>query len=243
MVRYTIRFYLVNVKSLKVRHLHTELGKEKLLVKLMGMKEAVVTSLEYNPTEHSILVASCIKGLHHSYQLYTILEGAANMKPRIQASVGRHPTWLSSNKFAILDKQGKLVIKNLQNQDVNFGGFARGFLLPKTEAEKHTFRVPNCSRIFAGGRKGTLLLQDGDTLVQYDTEKKRRIASCNMPGVTRVVWSQDSKMVAFLGRLTIWLCNSSLSTLHTITVRTPVKSGVWCTHTSAFVFSTELQIR
>jgi len=26
-------------------------------------------------------------------------------------------------------------------------------------------------------------------------------------------------------------------------VRTPVKSGVWCTHTSAFVFSTELQIR
>jgi len=227
----------------QVRHLHTELGKEKLLVKLMGMKEAVVTSLEYNATEHSILVASCIKGLHHSYQLYTILEGAANMKPRIQASVGRYPTWLSNNKFAILDKQGKLVIKNLQNQDVNFGGFARGFLLPKTEADKHTFRVPNCSRIFAGGRKGTLLLQDGDTLVQYDTEKKRRIASCCMPGVTRVIWSQDSKMVAFLGRLTIWLCNSSLSTLHTITVRTPVKSGVWCMHTSAFIFSTELQIR
>ena len=227
----------------KVRHLHTELGKEKLLVKLMGMKEAVVTSLEYNPTEHSILVASCIKGLHHSYQLYTILEGAANMKPRIQASVGRYPTWLSGNKFAILDKQGKLVIKNLQNQDINFGGLARGFLLPKTEADKHTFRVPNCSRIFAGGRKGTLLLQDGDTLVQYDTEKKRRLASCTLTGVTQVIWSQDSRMVAFLGRLTIWLCNSSLSILHTVSLRTPVKSGVWCTHTSAFVFSTELQIR
>ena len=108
----------------------------------MGMKEAVVTSLDYNPTEHAILVASCIKGLHHSYQLYTILEGAANLKPRIQASVGRYPTWLSPSKFAILDKQGKLVIKNLQNQDVNFGGFQSGFLLPKSEADKHIFRVP-----------------------------------------------------------------------------------------------------
>ena len=209
----------------------------------MGMKEAVVTSLEYNPTEHAILVASCIKGLHHSYQLYTILEGAANLKPRIQASVGRYPTWLSGNKFAILDKQGKLVIKNLKNQDVNFGGFARGFLLPKVEADKHTFKIPNCSRIFPGGRKGCLLLQDGDTLVQYDTEKKRRLASCNLPGVTRVIWSQDSKTVAFFGRLTIWLCNSSLSILHTVTLRIPVKSGVWCSHTAAFIYSTELQIR
>ena len=165
------------------------------------------------------------------------------MKPRIQASVGRYPTWLSPSKFAILDKQGKLVIKNLQNQDVNFGGFQSGFLLPKSEADKHIFRVPNCSRIFQGGGKGTLLLQDGDTILHYHTEKKRRLASCNKPGVNRVIWSQDSKLVAFLSRLTIFLCNTSLSTLHTVTLRTPVKSGVWCSHTSAFIFSTELQLR
>merc|ERR1719204_1133481 len=132
---------------------------------------------------------------------------------------------------------------NLQNQDVNFGGFQSGFLLPKSEADKHIFRVPNCSRIFPGGGKGTLLLQDGDTIVHYHTEKKRRLASCNKPGVNRVIWSQDSKLVAFLSRSTISLCNASLSTLHTVTLRTHVKSGVWCSHTFAFICSTELQLR
>ena len=133
--------HLYYVMGGQLRHRHTGRGRDEALVTLQGLKEATVTSLSYNPREHAVLVSSCLRAVHHSYQLFFLLEGAATMKPKIKASPGQFAVWLAHNRFALLDKEGKLVIKNLENQNVNFGGFSRGFLLPKAEALAVTFKV------------------------------------------------------------------------------------------------------
>ena len=227
------------VRGGQLRHLGPR--GEEVLATLQGMKEARVVGLAYNAMEHAVLVSSCLKDVHHSYQLFFLLEGCKTIKPKIKASPGQFAVWLSHNRFALLDKTGKLIIKNLENQNINFGGMARGFLLPKADAQRLTFKVPACSRLHAGGRPGCLLLQDGDTLVHYDTERKRRLCSGSFPGLHRAIWGQG--VVALLARNMLWLADGKLNILSTFTFRTPVKSGAWCPLTSAFLLTTELQLR
>ena len=103
--------------------------------------------------------------------------------------------------------------------------------------------MPPASRIFPGARAGYLLLQEGASLLHYDTERKRRIASVSYSGVKAAVWSADSLHLALLAKLSVHLLDSALSALHTVSLRTSPKSGAWCALTGAFLFTTELQLR
>merc|ERR1719481_382875 len=128
-----------------------------------------MVSMEYNPSEHGLLINSFLKG-SHTYQLFFIVE-VSNSKPKIKKSPGSCSVWTSHNRFALLDSSSQLVVKNLENQNVNFGGFSTGFLLPKSEAKSAT-RIPFCDKIFPGGVDGQILMRDGDSILIYDVNKK-----------------------------------------------------------------------
>ena len=64
---------------------------------------------------------------------------------------GSYSVWTAHNRLAHLDDKRQVIVKNLENKNVNFGGLAAGFLLPKAEAGP-TYRQPDCDRLFPGGQ-------------------------------------------------------------------------------------------
>merc|ERR1719369_80995 len=149
--------------------------------------------MEYNPTEHGVLVNSCVKE-SHTYQLFFIIEGS-NLKPKIKKSPGRSSVWTTHNRFAHLDASSQLVVKNLDNQNVNFGGLSTGFLLRKSE-QKSAHKIPCCDALYPGGQTGRVLMRDGEQVILYDIIKKRRVNSGKFACVKQVLWSQDRMLLA-----------------------------------------------
>eukprot|EP00092_Neocalanus_flemingeri_P036104 GFUD01039308.1.p1 GENE.GFUD01039308.1~~GFUD01039308.1.p1 ORF type:complete len:712 (+),score=283.13 GFUD01039308.1:109-2136(+) len=216
-------------------------NKEKELVALTAVKESQLVSLEYNPKEHAVIVNSCVKGNNHSYQLFFIIEGAANMKPKIKKSPGRSAVWAAHNRFALLDTSCQLLVKNLDNQNVNFAGFTTGFLLPKSEAQV-TNKVPACEELFAGGQAGCVLMKDGDLIIKYDILKRRRQSSGLFESVKHVAWFCDGTMLAMFSKHQLWLCDKNLKVLQKMKCRATIKSVCWCKDTSTLLYTTENQL-
>jgi len=231
--------HLYYVKEGAIRHVNVDKNKEKVVVKLDGMKECELVSMEYNPTEHGILVNSCVKD-SHAYQLFFIIEGS-NLKPKIKKSPGRCCVWSTHNRFAHLDASSQLVVKNLENQNVNFGGFSTGFLLRKSEP-KSVHKTPCCDTLYPGGQTGHVLMRDGDQVILYDIIKKRRVNSGKFARVKQVLWSQDRKLLAMFSKHQLWLCDHRLKVLQVFKSRYPVKSVAWCEDTNTLVYTTDKQL-
>jgi coatomer protein complex subunit alpha (xenin) len=74
--------------------------------------------------------------------------------PEGKRSSGVTAVWVARNRFAVLDRNHSIVIKNLKN-----------------EVTKKV-QTPNCEEIFYAGT-GCLLLKDSDGLVLFDVQQKR----------------------------------------------------------------------
>ena len=159
---------------------------------------------------------------------------------------GKFATWTANNRFAHLDDSNNIVVRNLDNKNVNFGGLASGFLLPKSEQSSDSFKHPNCERIFSGGGAGRVLLQDGDTVTLYDLARRRRLASAKLPGVRRVSWAPDTALLALASKRSVTICDAALKQLTSETVtRGAVKSLAWlpASEAACLLVSTETQVR
>ena len=242
--------HLYYVKHGTIRHYNLHRAKETVLFKLAQPdKGASYSSLEYNPSEHSLILNSHSKARVNRdlYQLFVIVDGVVNGKPKTMLSQGHSAVWIAHNRFAHLDDHRNIIVKNLENKNVNFGGFNSGFLLSKSEQNSNNHKTPNCDRLFIGGRPGCALIKDGDTILHYDIVKKRRLHSSKFPALKRVYWSPDKSQVALASKNIVTICDASLKVLTTHRSRAPVKSCLWHPVTwsgpSILLVSTHCQVR
>ena len=137
--------HLYYVKHGTIRHYNADKEKESVLFKLTSQdKGAKNISLDYNPTEHSLLLNYSSKhGAYYRdfYQLFVIIDGVVNGKPKTNLSQGRRAVWAAHNRFAHLDDLNQLIVKNLDNKNVNFAGFTSGFLLPKSSSTRYEHKL------------------------------------------------------------------------------------------------------
>ena len=163
--------------------------------------------------------------------MFLLLDGVNNLKPKIKKSPGKSAVWVTKNRFVCLDSRNSLILKNLENQNVNFGGFSSGFLLPKSDQE--VTKTPVCDKIFPGDRDGTVLLWNSDTkvLTKYNMLKKKRVCSTTLPaGCKEVVWSGGGDWLAVIGKQEIRiLSKAKFKCLASQKTRHKIKSGAWCT--------------
>lgn len=169
-------------------------------------------SLTYNPAENSVLICSNTNNIETAYyELYTIPRDVDPSNPEYvegKRSPGTTAVWVARNKFAVLDKSGQLIIKNLRNE---------------VSKKVHT---PPCDSVFFAGT-GQLLLKDNDNVTLFDVQQQRVIKSVRISKVKYVVWSPDMSHVALLGRLTLAICNRKLECLCTVTENVRLKSAAW----------------
>ncbi|XP_023345827.1 coatomer subunit alpha [Eurytemora carolleeae] len=209
------KHHLYLIRENWLTHVNTERKKETKLFKILEVRNQRVQSASYNPGEHAVLVNYTRFNLS-SFQLYFIQETTPRQSskspavPSIKSSPGDSALWVSNSRFSHIDNTGRVVVKNLKNQDVNFAGFSRGFLVNR--AARTEMNIPKCDKIFQGYVDQEVVLRDTGYLVLYSLNQRRRLANINL-GLEvpkQVIWNQDGTKVAILTSKCVRVCDKQL---------------------------------
>ncbi|ODM99965.1 Coatomer subunit alpha [Orchesella cincta] len=215
------------VKERFMRRLDLTTSKDHAVIQLRGGSRPNVYSMSYNPAENAILLTTRTTNTDNSsYELYLIPTETNSSQPDTpdcKKSSGLTAIWVARNRFAVLDRNQSLVIKNLKN-----------------EVSKK-IQVPNCDEIFFAGT-GMLLLREPESLTLFDVQQKRVLAEVKVSKVRYVVWANDMSHVALLAKRSITLCNRKLQILATLQEITHVKSGAW-DDSGVFIYTTSNHIK
>jgi coatomer protein complex subunit alpha (xenin) len=142
----------------------------------------------FNSGEHDLLVTSETEG--GSYELITFAcESGPGSSPSGEPTEARRGSclavaFLARNRFAVLDRNRQLVVKNMKNEVVRK-------INPPLQA------VDN---IFFGGTAGRLLVRSEDKIVLFDQQARKVLNEIQVSRVKYVVWSHDCSFVALLGK-------------------------------------------
>ncbi|CAG4993493.1 unnamed protein product [Colias eurytheme] len=216
---------LFYIKDRQLRKLDMQANKDAPVMQIKGGGRHQPYSMSLNHAEFCVLVTWRI-GDNCTYELYSAPRdgGEGGGEPaRGQAAAA---VWVARNRFAALDRNNQLVIKNLKN-----------------EVSKK-IATPNCDEIMYAGT-GMLLLREPDCVQLLDVQQKRTIASVKVPKCRYAIWNADMSLVALLGKHTVTICTKKLEQLCSITEGARVKSGAFddSTPQPVFIYTTANHIK
>lgn len=165
----------------------------------------------HNPGEGNILVTTDVDG--GSYELVTFSLGNASgsVTDGKRGSCIGPGVFLGQNRFAILDRQRQIVIKNLQNETT----------------KKVQPPVPTVEGLLDGGASGRVLLRAEDRAILFEVQSRRVLGELTAPKIKSVVWSPDGSKVAILCKYGVVIANRQLEQLCSISDNVRIKSGAW----------------
>ncbi|XP_022657939.1 coatomer subunit alpha-like [Varroa jacobsoni] len=219
-------FMLANVAQKHLRKLDLTTMKDTAILQLRkGAARAPVYSISYNPAENAVLinVRHVIKE-QSTYELTQVPKNDRDTSEPKRAN-GLTALWVARNKFAALDKNKSVFIRNMKNE--------------VTKKLEHHAPV---DEIFAAG-VGQLLVQDFEGISLVDVQQNRVLAHVKAPKVKMVIWNQEMTRVALLQRKNITLCNRRLEILCQLNESTRLKSGAWDEAADVFVYTTSNHIK
>ena len=172
-------------------------------------------SLSYNPADSGVLVCSNIDG--GTYELYASDKGGGGEGYRGQ---GLAAVFVARNRFAVLDKQHQILVKDLRNET------------SKQIAPPH----PTADYLFAA-TPGCCLIRSEEKVTLFDVQQRKSMGELTTPLVKFVVWSSDMSRVALLSKHAIIIANRKLDHVCTVHETIRIKSGAWDA-TGIFVYTT-----
>ncbi|KAI6204356.1 Coatomer subunit alpha [Aphelenchoides besseyi] len=197
-------------------------------VALLQLRPTRVTqpyySLHYNPAEESFLLLTRPQNVEACvYELFKAPkdESSASELPDSKRASGVAVVWVARNRFAVLDKNHQILIRDLNNK----------------ESRKIDHDVPVDDIFYAG--TGLLLLRTPEGLQMYDIQQKRVLASAK---VKYVLWSKNMEYAALLSKHTLTLITKRMEVLCSVQESTRVKSGAW-DENGVFVYTTSNHIK
>lgn len=222
------------VKDRQLRRLDLAQGKDYPLMGIRGSKQQYpYYSLHYNPAENAVLLLTRSPSApeNSTYDLYPVPKDPASDPnnpdtPEGKRSSGLACVWVARNRFATLDRNHQIVIKNLKNE-----------VSKKLEGAV----AQPCEDIFYGGT-GLLLLKAPDAVHLFDVQQKRILATAKAAKVKYVVWAPDMSKAAFLAKHGLTLVDRRLRILASVHESTRVKSGAW-EENGVFVYTTSNHIK
>lgn len=177
----------------------------------------------FNPAESNVLIFSDFEG--GSYELLTFSAdgGSGQTEPQdVRRGSGLAAVFLARNRFAVLDKNRQILIKNFQNE------------VTKKVSPPH----PTTDEMYFAGVAGRLLLRCEDRITLYDQQSRRVLAELQVPRVKYIFWSQDCSMVALMSKHAIVIAGKQLDQLCSVTEAVRIKSGAWDISNRVFIYST-----
>uniref|UniRef100_A0A336MCE9 Coatomer subunit alpha n=1 Tax=Culicoides sonorensis TaxID=179676 RepID=A0A336MCE9_CULSO len=217
---------LYYIKERFLRKLDFTTTKDTVVMQVRGGGKTPFYSMSYNPALNAILLCTRTANLENStYDLYTIPKDSdsSSSESESKRSSGITALWVARNRFAVLDRQNQLVIKNFKNE-----------VTKKIQA-------PSCDEIFYAGT-GMLLLREADHVTLFDVQQLKTLTQVKISKCKYVVWSADMSHVALLAKHVLMICNRKLEILCSIHESTRVKSGAW-DDSGVFIYTTSTHIK
>jgi len=206
---------LYYVKDKYVRRLDMVNAKDSAVIQMRSGSRNPVYSMSFNPAENAVLLCTRASNVENStydlYQLPREVDGQNPDAPDPKRSSGLTAVWVARNRFAVLDRQHNIVVKNLKNEVTK-------------KVSVHS--MGTVEEIFYGGT-GKLLLRDAEGLSLFDIQQKRSLAKAKISKCRYVIWAADMFHVALLSKHQVIICNKNLDTLCMVNENTRVKSATW----------------
>ena len=90
-----------------------------------------------------------------------------------------------------------------------------------------TIPVGGCSRVFAGGRSGRVLLLSGDELCLFDVDAATILGSAVVSELKRCCWSQEGSWLAVVTKSGVMLLDETMKVLAEVAEKVRVKDALW----------------
>lgn len=172
---------------------------------------APARSMSYNAAERAVLLNYDADG--GTYELYTNLPRSGSnandslAEPRRGSGVSA--VFVGRNRFATLEKGKEIVVRDLRNQ----------------VTKRVAVTLPGADYLFSAG-SGYVLAKSDEKVALLDLQQRKLV--CELSAQAKiVVWSDDMKRVALLGKHTVVLCTSRLDHLATLHETIRIKSAAW----------------
>ncbi|KAG6451217.1 coatomer subunit alpha isoform X2 [Manduca sexta] len=216
---------LFYIKDKQLRKLDMGTNRDAPVMQIKGVGRNQPYSMSLNHAEWSLLVNWRI-GENSAYEMYSMPRDGADVSGEPARAPATTAVWVARNRFAALDKNNQLVIRNLKN-----------------EVSKK-ISTPSCEEIMYAGT-GMLLLREPDTVQLLDVQQKRTVASVKVAKCRYAIWNSDMSLVALLGKHTVTLCTKKLEQLCSVTEGARVKSGAFddSTPQPVFIYTTANHIK
>ena len=186
-----------------------------------------IISLQYNysnKTQHCVLLTD----VDGSYQLFVSPKRETNAEVAPLRGYGRAAVFVSSRKFAVLDKSRQVWIRTLENE------------------VKTKIKLPALTtHIFSGGHPGRILLRTASSMLLYDVNNPKIlnvVPTQSRHAIKYVVWAGDKRYVAMFSQSNIYVADSKLNSLCMTSENTRIKSGAW-DKCGVFVYSTSTHLK
>ncbi|UXI18026.1 Exocyst complex component 8 [Sarcoptes scabiei] len=219
--------FLFYIKDHFLRRLDFTTSKDVPVIQLRNRGRIPPHSIHYNPAANLMIVTSRSPNTENSiYELYPLpkeIDGQNTDPPETKRAAGLTAIWLARDRFACLDRNHQITIKNLKNENVK---------ILATRA---------CDEIFHAGT-GMLLLRGVDGLILFDVQQGREVAQVSCPKVKFVIWNNDMSCVCLMSKHQLNICNRRLEINATITETNKIKSGAW-DDLGVFIYTTSNHIK
>jgi coatomer protein complex subunit alpha (xenin) len=177
----------------------------------IGSAPRYLTYNHHNPSEGNILVTSDVDGGSYELVTFSLSNASGSVTDGKRGSCLGPGVFLGRNRFAILDRQRQIVIKNLQNETT----------------KRVQPPVPNVDGLLDGGASGRVLLRAEDRAILFEVQSRRVLGEITAPKIKTVVWSPDGSKVAIVCKYGIVMADRSLEQLCSISDNVRIKSGAW----------------
>ena len=166
---------------------------------------------QHNPSEGNILVTSDVDGGSYELITFSLTNASGSVTDGKRGSCLGPGVFLGRNRFAVLDRQRQIVIKNMNNETT----------------KRVSPPVPNVDGILDGGASGRIILRAEDRAILFEVQSRRILGELTAPKIKSVVWSPDGSKVAILCKYGVVIADRQLEQLCSISDNVRIKSGCW----------------
>jgi coatomer protein complex subunit alpha (xenin) len=165
----------------------------------------------HNPAEGNILATSDVDGGSYELVTFSLQNASGSVSDGKRGSCLGPGVFLGRNRFAVLDRQRQIVIKNMANETT----------------KRVQPPVPAVDGLLEGGASGRLLLRAEDRAILFEVQSRRILGEITAPKIKSVVWSPDGSKVAILCKYGVVIADRQLEQLCSISDNVRIKSGAW----------------
>jgi coatomer subunit alpha len=203
-------FFISRDKHVRSYDFTSQVESPSLLsLRKLGSNFVPPRTLSYNPAEKSVLVTSpADNGI---YELTALLRDAtgASDPTDTRRGQGLAAVFIARNRFAILNASGLVEVKDLSNSTTK------------------SFQAPSGTTDMVYGGPSCVLLLTPTTVVLFDIQQKKELASLAVAGIKYVTWSNDGLHAALLAKHNIWIVTKKLEQVCTLHETIRIKSAAF----------------